>query len=246
MNSVGIIGFGRFGKILSNILKRGFDVKVYDLKPDLSFTNIQFVDLDELVKEQNIFVSVPIRNFKKIISEISPKLKNNTIIDVCSVKIEPVKIMENFLPKSVGIIATHPLFGPDSFNLNNKLKMMMNNTRDLYQQYNFWKNYFISQNIQIIEMEADEHDLLAAKTQGITHFLGRVLKEFGINQTQIDTQGFSELLDLVNQTCNDSWELFSDLQLYNPYTNDIINKFKYSTDKISEKLIKESKNAMDY
>ena len=239
MNSVGIIGFGRFGKILSNILQRGFNVRVYDIKPETALTNIEFVGLEEIIKEQNIFISVPIRNFKNIISEISPKLKNNTIIDVCSVKIEPVINMLNLLPESVGIIATHPLFGPDSFNLNSNLKMMMNNTRDNYGKFDFWKNYFSSQDIEIIEMSPEEHDLLAAKTQGVTHFLGRALKEFGINQTKIDTQGFGELLDLVNQTCNDSWELFSDLQLYNPHTEKIINKLKDSTQRVSNQLMKE-------
>ena len=149
--------------------------------------------------------------------------------------------MKSFLPQNVGIIATHPLFGPDSFNINNNLKMMMNNTRDSYNQFKLWKNYFISQDINIIEMDPSEHDILASKTQGVTHFLGRVLKEFGISKTKIDTQGFSELLDLVNQTCNDSWELFSDLQLYNPYTNSVIEKLKKSTNEVSTKLIKGTK-----
>ena len=241
MHSVGIIGFGRFGKILSNILQRGFDIKIYDKNPNLKLTNIKFVSLDEIVQEKNIFIAVPIRNFKDIIKNIAPKLNNTTIIDVCSVKMEPVKIMKSFLPKNAGIIATHPLFGPDSFNINNNLKMMMNNTRDSYNQFKFWKNYFISQDINIIEMDPSEHDILASKTQGVTHFLGRVLKEFGISKTKIDTQGFSELLDLVNQTCNDSWELFSDLQLYNPYTNSVIEKLKKSTNEVSTKLIKGKK-----
>ena len=128
--------------------------------------------------------------------------------------------------------------------LNRNLIYFEIHARAKCTKYNFWKNYFSSQNIEILEMEPKQHDLLAAKTQGITHFLGRVLKEFGINKTEIDTQGFSELLDLVNQTCNDSWELFSDLQLYNPYTNQMIDKIKYSTNKISNKLIKESRDEM--
>ena len=245
MNSVGLIGFGRFGKILSNILNKRFKLKVYDIKPDKSFTNIEFVSLDEVINEQNIFIAIPIRNFKNIIAEISPKLKGNTIIDVCSVKIEPVRIMKEILPKSVGIIATHPMFGPDSFNINSNLKMMLNKTRDINNQYEFWKDFFSSQEIQIIEMTPEEHDLLAAQTQGVTHYLGRVLKEFGINKTKIDTQGFSELLDLVNQTCNDSWELFSDLQLYNPFTGDIIKKINKSIVIITKRLSKEYINELE-
>ena len=240
MNSIGIIGFGRFGKVLANILQKGFSVKTYDPNPIDAFSGIEFTDLKSILKEKVVFIAVPIRHFESVILEISPKLNDGTtIIDVCSVKKHPVDIMETNLPDNVGIIATHPMFGPDSFRSNNRLKMMMNNTRDNYGKFDFWKNYFSSQDIEIIEMSPEEHDLLAAKTQGVTHFLGRALKEFGINQTKIDTQGFGELLDLVNQTCNDSWELFSDLQLYNPYTEKVINKLKESTQIISNQLMKE-------
>ena len=58
MHSVGIIGFGRFGKILSNILQRGFDIKIYDKNPNLKLTNVKFVSLDEIVQEKNIFIAV--------------------------------------------------------------------------------------------------------------------------------------------------------------------------------------------
>ena len=51
-----------------------------------------------------------------------------------------------------------------------------------------------------MEMSPDQHDQMAAKTQGVTHFLGRMLKEYGIRKTSIDTQGFLDLLDLVEQT----------------------------------------------
>ena len=44
MNSVGIIGFGRFGKVLSNILQKGFKIKAYDPNPIIEFPGVEFVD----------------------------------------------------------------------------------------------------------------------------------------------------------------------------------------------------------
>ena len=35
-------------------------------------------------------------------------------------------VMMKALPKHVGIIATHPMFGPDSYISNSNLKMMIN------------------------------------------------------------------------------------------------------------------------
>ena len=237
MNSVGIIGFGRFGKVLANILQRGFAIKAYDPKPAGPFPGVQFLDLDTVLNEKVVFIAVPIRHFESVIADISKKLKKETtLIDVCSVKSYPVNIMLKILPGHIGVIATHPMFGPDSYMSNSNLKMMINNTRDLYNQYSFWKRFFSDQSIQIIEMTPDQHDRLAAKTQGVTHFLGRMLKEFGIKKTNIDTQGFRDLLDLVGQTCNDTWELYTDLQLYNPYTEDMVEKLKASTNKLDNQL----------
>ena len=242
MNSVGIIGFGRFGKVLANILQKGFSIKAYDPELIHIFPGVSFVSLDEVLEEKVVFIAVPIRKFESTIQEIEINLSNETtIIDVCSVKKYPVKVMQTILKDNVGIIATHPMFGPDSFISNKRLKMMMNNTRDVYNRFDFWKQYFLDQGIQVIEMSPDQHDEMAAKTQGVTHFLGRMLKEFGIRKTSIDTQGFRDLLDLVEQTCNDTWELYIDLQVYNPYTDETIEKLKLATKSLDNHL-KELKN----
>ena len=242
MNSVGIIGFGRFGKILSNILQKGFAIKVYDIQ-SLSYNNgVQFTTLESVLQEKVIFIAVPIRHFESLINNISGELKNNTtIIDVCSVKKYTSDVMKNILPEEIGIISSHPMFGPDSYLSNKKLKMMMHSTRDIHNQYDFWKKFFSDQNIKILEMTPDMHDRLAAKTQGVTHFLGRTFKEFGIQKTNLDTQGFRDLIDLVEQTCNDTWELYADLQTYNPYTEEMINNLKNSVNFL-EKQLKELNN----
>ena len=237
MNSVGLIGFGRFGKILSSILQKGFSVKVHDLNHNQDFGNIEFVSINKVLQEDTIFIAVPIRNFEKVIKKISVSInKKTTLLDVCSVKTFPIKTMEKLLPKSIGYIGTHPMFGPDSFLINESLKMVMHRSNDIYKQFDFWKRFFSDQNIHIIEMNPGKHDRLAAQTQGVTHFLGRMLKNYGIKKTSIDTQGFTDLLDLVDQTCNDSWDLYTDLQSYNPFTEDMISKLKNSTNELDKQL----------
>ena len=142
MNSVGIVGFGRFGKILANILQKGFAIKAYDPKPTGPSPGVQFSGLDTVLMEKVIFIAVPIRYFEKAIIDISQRInQGTTLIDVCSVKKYPVDVMMKVLPKHVGIIATHPMFGPDSYISNSNLKMMINNTRDSNNEYSFWKRF---------------------------------------------------------------------------------------------------------
>ena len=236
MKTVGIIGYGRFGKVLANTLQKGFLINVYDVKEHDALNNINFVTLDKVLQNKVIFIAIPIHNFENLIKKISETINTKrTVIDVCSVKIHSAMIMLKYLPKEVGILSTHPMFGPDSISTNEKLKMMMHATRDCYNQYSFWEKYFRDQNIEILNMTPKEHDKLAARTQGVTHFLGRSLKKFGISKTNLDTQGFRVLLKLVEQTCNDSWELYSDLQSYNPYTKDMIHRLKKSFEEVENK-----------
>ena len=62
MKSVGIIGFGRFGKILASILQKGYSISAYDLKETHSTSNVNFCSLDKVLDERVVFIAVPIRN----------------------------------------------------------------------------------------------------------------------------------------------------------------------------------------
>ena len=237
MNQIGIIGFGRFGKVLARILQKGFNVIAYDPNFQDQYERVKTTTLDLLLEVKTIFVCVPISQLEGVIKQISPNLSDDTtIIDVCSVKLYPKKVMEKYLPKNIGYIATHPLFGPDSFNLNKNLKMTMYAEKDIYKVYNFWKEFFSGQGIEIINMNPKIHDKLAANSQGLTHFIGRTLMNFGAKRTNIDTEGFRNLLNLMEQTCNDTQQLYNDLQKYNPYTKKMINSINQAVNSQMQSL----------
>jgi len=238
MNRVSIIGFGRFGAMLHQLLVKGFEVDVFDIEP-VNQSDINAVSLEEVLKNDTIFVAVPIRDFAGLMEDLSDKISGKKIIiDVCSVKVHPKQMMLDHLPDEIDIIATHPLFGPDSLQERGSV-MTMEKVRDVYDRYEFWKAYFESQNIIVEEISADDHDMMAARSQGLTHLVGRVINDFGTQKTNIDTVGYQALHKLVNQTCNDSWELFEDIQKYNPYTQKMIvglnDSFKKIVDSLGDK-----------
>ena len=233
MNRVSIIGFGRFGAMLHSLLSKGFEVDVFD-KNSIDNSDVNEVSLEYALRNETIFIAVPIRDFENLVKDISKKISSGkTVIDVCSVKVFPKKVMLNNLSNETDIIATHPLFGPDSLKDSGSV-MTMESVRNTFGRYDFWKNYFESQNILIEEITAEEHDMMAARSQGLTHFVGRVIDDFGTNQTRIDTEGYKALHRLVNQTCNDTWELFDDIQNFNPFTEKMISELNESFEKISE------------
>ncbi len=233
MNRVSIIGFGRFGAMLHSLLSKGFEVDVFD-KNSIDNSDVNEVSLEDALQNETIFIAVPIRDFENLVKDISKNISSGkTVIDVCSVKVFPKKVMLDNLSNETDIIATHPLFGPDSLKDSGSV-MTMESVRNTFGRYDFWKNYFESQNILIEEITAEEHDMMAARSQGLTHFVGRVIDDFGTNQTRIDTEGYKALHKLVNQTCNDTWELFEDIQNFNPFTEKMISELNESFEKISE------------
>lgn len=236
MKKVGIIGYGRFGRVLDDLLSKKYQVLITDINKDIK-EEVKFSSLDEVLECFLVFLAVPIRSIESAVGEIAQyKLYNTTIVDVCSVKVYPVEIMEKYLPRHVGIIASHPHFGPDSYSPFRELKTTLYPVRDTYKRYNELNDFFESQSIRTIKMTPDEHDRMAASSQGITHFIGRVLNESGVRSTDINTLGFNELLGVIEQTCHDSWDLFKDLQKFNPYTNELIDNLVATIENIYKQI----------
>ncbi len=105
------------------------------------------------------------------------------------------------------------------------------------ETYKFWHDFFAGKGLKIIEMTAEEHDRVAAESQGLTHFIGRVLGEFGFEKTPIDTYGATMLHQIQEQVGNDSWQLFEDLQTYNPFTTEMRVRLSDAQMRVFNKLL---------
>jgi arogenate dehydrogenase (NADP+) len=67
----------------------------------------------------------------------------------------------------------------------------------------------------MVDMTCEEHDRQAASTQFVTHTVGRMLGAMELTTTEINTRGFEALLQLVENTNHDSFDLYYGLFLYN-------------------------------
>jgi prephenate dehydrogenase len=114
------------------------------------------------------------------------------------------------------------MFGPDSARDGvGGLPMILCPARIAARELERWRAFFASMGLAVSVMSPDEHDREAAFTQGIAHYIGRVLSRLGVRQSGIGTVGYQKLLEIVEQTCNDPWQLFLDLQRYNPHTREM-------------------------
>jgi len=229
MTKIAIVGYGRFGKVLEKLLKDDFELTIVTQKNP---NDIEQVDV--------VFYSVPISKFEQVLMNHKKYIKDDhLLIDVLSVKTYPSKIFKKILKgKKTEVILTHPMFGPDSTqNGFDGHKIVMDKFLSSEEKYLFWKNFFQSKNLEVVELNPTEHDKIAAHSQGITHFIGRLLEKMNFRNTPIDTLGAKKLQEIMQQTCNDSWELFLDLQNYNPYTESMRKKLEEAYKYIYKKIL---------
>jgi len=237
---VGIIGFGRFGALLADLLSKDYHPIITDER-DLSgmaqSSGYPWADLDTVMEQETVFLAVPISRMERLLQEISPLSRpGQVIIDVASVKTRIRDWMVKELPLEVQILNTHPMFGPDSYKRDRDLRMVFCPTRIQPELESAWRRVFESWGCRLIDLEVEEHDRLAARSQGITHFVGRVMKGMNIQPTVVDTHGFRQVHHVVEQTCQDTEELFHDLQFYNPYTPEMLTDFSRSVHAVKARV----------
>jgi prephenate dehydrogenase len=236
--TVGIIGFGRIGRLLVRYFAKDFDISVYDTKPrakEVRKLGARPASLAQACLQDVVIPCVPIASFEDTIKKIRGLLRKDAlVIDVCSVKEHPVRVMKKWLPKSVEILATHPNFGPDSAAESLRgHKLVLCPVRIGRERYRKVRRVFERKGLELIEMRPAEHDRKAASSLVLTHFIGRTLIACGAKTTGIDTEGYKRLLRILQTVQNDSWQLFEDMNRFNAYAGPMRRKFLKKMGEIS-------------
>lgn len=243
MSNVGIIGLGRFGAFWATVLSHAYTVYGYN-RSTPAVPPCPLLPLEELCKLPVIFLCVPMRTMPEMLEKISPFLTPGTlIVDTCSVKMEPVRWMKEILPESINILATHPMFGPESAKEGlSGLPVMMHPIRMDSAQYDEWAHFFRSIGLMVVEMTPEEHDRQAARSQALTHMIGRTLNTMNIEETPIGTLWYQKLLAICKQVEKDSPALFLDMQMLNPYAPHMRTEFENAWKKVCADLTESAKH----
>src|SRR4030066_2499188 len=86
---------------------------------------VETADFAEAVKKaDNVMICVSIDAFEEVVKKIAPSVREGqTVVDICSIKEQPVKIMHQYLGKAL-VLGTHPVFGPGSRGVKNKAYLL--------------------------------------------------------------------------------------------------------------------------
>ena len=187
-----------------------------------------------------VILEVTISEIESTLKNIKNLLKKNSIvIDVCSVKEYLVKLMKNILPKNVQILATHPMFGPDT--ASDSLeggKIVLCKVRISDKIYSQIKRFLESKQLNVIETTPAQHDMEIAKSLVLTHFIGRALMDMGAPALEVDTRGYRDLIRILDTVKNDSWQLFEDMSKFNKYSSEVRKNLIKSLNNVEKRLAK--------
>lgn len=237
--TVGIIGLGRFGKLLYRLIEPDFIVRAYDVDEAAHEGFVKRASLYDVTNSQIVFLCVPINHLESTLLEIKDQLNNNTtVIDVCSVKLTPAFLMETILPPTVEILPAHPMFGPSAaaHGIEGLPFVLCPTSRTSATTLSFISKYLKALGFRVLQMTCDEHDQITAYSLCVTQFIGRILGRLSLYPSQSDTKAFRNLIEIRELALDDTLELFLNLQATNPYAKTMRAEFRSALEQIEEQI----------
>lgn len=229
MKTLGLVGFGQFGQLAARTLKAHFDVLVTDVAPDAAAQardlGVAFGSLDDAAVREVVIVAVPVSSMKAVFEALAPRLRAGAlVIDVGSVKMLPAQWMTEILPAHVDLVATHPLFGPQSARTSLQgLRFVVCPIRGA--RHEKVAAFGRSLGLTVTVATPEEHDREMAYVQALTHLIGRSLVNLGIPDEQLKTVSYQHLLELCSLIGADTFELFTAIQTQNPFAAEVVEAF---------------------
>ena len=237
--TLGLIGFGQFGRLAASLLKPTYDIVVHDSgvpAADAEAAGLRPGTLEQAAVCDIVVVAVPVSAMRGVLAAIAPHLKPGAlVVDVGSVKTLPVQWMLELLPDHVDIVGAHPLFGPQSARIGLAgQRLVICPVRG--ERHHRIVELALGLGLVPSITTPEEHDQEMAYVQALTHLIGRALVNLGIPDEALKTTSYQHLLDLCGLIGADSFELFRAIQTQNPYAPDVVRAFVAEAESLLDQI----------
>jgi prephenate dehydrogenase len=236
LTTVGLIGYGSFGELVTQLLNGKVTLKVASRTISKIPEQLQ-ASMNEVAACDYLIISVPLKAYRAVLNEVAQYIRPNTVVvDVCSVKVVPSRIIKELLPGN-RFVATHPLFGPQTAKdgLTNHVMVLCDDVSDA-EQLAIVEKLSQSIGLHVERMTTDEHDRQMAHVQALTFFISEVLNEAGTEDIQLKTPSYKRLTDLAQLVSVESHDLLELLQHGNPYAATVRERFVSSATKLDSEI----------
>ncbi|TCR69751.1 prephenate dehydrogenase [Bosea sp. BK604] len=228
--SVGLMGFGAFGRLMARHLQPHLRLAVFDPAQEIPASaegkGLARADLAGIGACDIVILAMPVAEMPAAIAALRPHLKAGAIVlDVGSVKIGPALAMQADLPAHVEIIGTHPLFGPQSGRHGIRgLKIALCPIRGS----SAWRiGAFLRKalGLTVIMTTPEAHDREAAMVQGLTHLIAKILVGMEPLPRRMTTASFDLLMQATEMVRYDAPGVFLAIERANPHAKAVRDQF---------------------
>lgn len=214
--TVGIVGFGHFGRALGSLLAAADrPYVVHDPVLPGSATPA------DLARQAAIIVlCVPVTSTEPVLRAMRPNLTpRHLVMDVGSVKLEPSSALARVLGADVPWCATHPLFGPAALTRNERpLRAVVCPNAQHPQAHHHAREFYQQLGCEVIEQTPDDHDRIMADTHALAFFVAKAMLEIGAaKERAFAPPSFRAMAQTIDTVRVDAGHLFSVIQLANPH-----------------------------
>ena len=241
VRKLGLFGLGAFGRLIVQHLSPYFDIYACDPSPEAkAFArrhNVTLVDLPTAAACQIVVLATPIRTLHDLARSIAPYVLPHALIaDVGSVKIKPAAWLSESLPKTVSILCTHPLFGPQSARKGiHDLEIVLCPVRIRHMSA-ILRFFQKTLDLKVSVTTPEGHDKALAAVQGLTHLIAKVMSGLEPLPTQHTTRSYDLLMQGIGLVQGDSDELFLSIERDNPFASEVRKRFFIEIDTLRGRL----------
>ncbi len=236
--TVGIVGFGAFGALIAKHLAGHCRLLAFDPSPrDAVGLPVTFCTFPEIAHCDVVVLAVPVSCMAETIRALRPHLQSGTIvIDVGSVKIEPVRAMLAELPEHVEIIGSHPLFGPQSAKdgvAGHRIAWCPVRGSSAGRIAAFLHHVL---KLDVIRTTPDAHDRQMAVVQGLTHLIAKVLVRMEPLPSRMTTKSFDLILQATDMVRHDAPAVYEAIERANPHAAVVRERFFALAEEVRDTL----------
>ncbi|WP_406660597.1 prephenate dehydrogenase [Methanolobus sp. ZRKC3] len=223
-------GTGEMGQWFSRFFKENdYEVTVWGSSGKVEIAEhlgVEFAhDLDTSISESDIvIITVPIDITERVIADTAPKMKNDSLLmDLTSLKVGPTEAMLKYAPQGVGILGTHPMFGPSIPSLHGQTFILTPIEGRSEKWLPVMRELFESSGAHIEIISPREHDHFVSVVQGLTHFayitIGTTFNrlDFSVSESRrFMSPVYDIMVDFVGRILGQNPYLYAFIQMENP------------------------------
>jgi prephenate dehydrogenase len=185
------------------------------------------MSLDAVVQRQVVIFALPIGELRDVLKRVRTKINRDAlVIDVCSVKEDPLRWMRQNLPPTVSFVGTHPLFGPSSAAESVRGKsIVLCKGRIGHKKFTALQGLLRRAGLNVLIMAPQAHDRWMARTLFVTQYIGRGIRTV-ISGQDSPTTAFFHLHRLMEIATADSPELLLDMYRFNRFAKILPRQLK--------------------